>query len=98
LSQLSALDGRTAINAMVVPNGTSRASGAATSNPGDYALISHVSTFTLPTGGTWFVIAYQRVSSNATFDTTAIFGPNAGGTVLNATSGRTLIGVAWRIV
>ena len=98
ISQLSAVDGRSAIDAMIVADNTSRASGAASSNPGDYCLIGHVSSFTLPVGGTWFVIAFQRVSSNATFDTTNLFGPYAGGTVLSATGGRTLVGGAWRMV
>ena len=98
LSQLSAVDGRTAINAMVVPNGTQRSSGSATSNPGDYVNFASVTSFVLPAGGTWFTIVYQRVD-NATFDGMRYFQPIAGGTTLTtSTSGRTISGGAWRIV
>jgi hypothetical protein len=101
ISQLSAVDGRSAIDAMIVPDNTSRASGAASSNPGDYCVIATAvaASFTLPVGGTWFVIVFRRINSNGNFDAAgSLFGPYAGGTVLSGASDRVLLGGAWRMV
>ena len=100
ISQLSAVNARTAINGTCVMNGSNLASGAGSSNPGDYCIITATASFTLPVGGTWMVICGQRVGSNATFDGLTVVGAYAGGSVLSvtATPTRTLTGLAWRMI